>query len=164
MSIDYHVGLAFGLEVPTQQILDTFMVATPAPTRIEPRWDPKTGARVEDEVIVTGPAVRSFNIGGREARDLLEVVELMAQMLGCQYTTSYTNAWSGQADASYMFCPKTEHQGYLIDEGHLTVEAKSFTVTELLSLEKETRRIEDGLRKLGLSPGEPKVRATLGIF
>lgn len=85
MGIDYSFRLAVGFRVTRQMLEQRFARHIAAKIKLEDRYDPKTGKRLEPVEVVVKDASHSFVWGAVELEDPMELVDAICDKIGATY-------------------------------------------------------------------------------
>ena len=147
MGIDYSVSLALGFRVTQEEIRKVFGVKQELRFHMEPRFDPKTGARLKDEKVIDQDEGVVLMWDGEDIMEF-ELVEELARKIGCSYWIDGTTGWSDDRD--YILGPDLPEEGDGVDEGRITVGA-GCSLSKLLDASFRLNEIKAGLERFGFT-------------
>jgi hypothetical protein len=144
VGIDYSFKLAVGWRVSKERLEKKFGTVVPAKTHKEDRYDPKTGKKVESEIVVDEPGgetltAAAFGEPDVEYCDLWDLADGICSELGCQHWA----VGSGMDDeADFIFGPCFDvdvgPRGYEEEDlGHITVDSGGVPLSTLTRLNQE---------------------------
>ena len=160
MSMDVSIGVAIGFQFDTGCFADLFGEEVGEKSRLEPRWDGKTGKRLKDVKVVTRPAQVVCKFDGKtystdEWEDLAKRIAAKAR---CTAHISVDHDGSGLV----VFGPKLPSEtcsSTTILDGAVWVDG-AMPLDAFLKFGPQIRKIGVSLKKLGLKPGKPVVRVS----
>jgi len=155
MSTDYCFANRVGFEFSVKELQKAFGFKIREKSHKEDRFDPKTGAKLQPEKVVDVEEHIGYKFLGKVIKDsdyeeVEELSNLIARHLKCLYNTS--DGYNGVV--SVVFGPKMPRVLRDGDSfGHVDGPA-SYPFDAIAKMAPELKRIEKGLKKLGLQPGK----------
>jgi len=150
MGTTYTMGLAVGFVFTVEEALNPFCKVTPAVTKTEDRYDPKTGAKTTPAEITVEHRRIDYNIDGKPQDSMFETLEVLAKKLGVQFL------YIGNHE-KVVFCVNRPQDGEEDEVGYpLSVYPGEFPANK--DWRPDLAALREKLVTLGLKPREPVIR------
>ncbi len=168
MSTYYSFSVAVGFEIGFKHVLKKYGRELPEKSRMEDRFDPKSGKKVDPVKVVDRPAGLRVVIRKRTydpAEDAREICEALGREIGAKVQLISDNPECGlDGDDWVLVSPaglRFKAPGG-IDYGRSSADG-GFPVKDLAMALPKFERLKAQLHKLGLRPGDAVVRTTGGF-
>jgi hypothetical protein len=164
MGTEYYADVGFGFVIDRKDFDKAFLKSVPDKTEMQPRYDPKTGERVEDASVVVEHGYDYYLIDGKEYdEDVYTLLDALAKKVGADTGCVIGDQNCDPGSTAFAFCvhvKRVEDSG--LEGGKFDV-GRDCYLNDLFSKQDLFPEIQAALKKLGIKVGVPRVVQVWGI-